>query len=207
MLLAGAVQAGPYIVDQQNDSLPYSGGFTFQANVGGPVGQSFAPTLSSLNVVELLINDQNPGWGGDVSIAVRIHDGGIGGSVLGTSQTVLFHDQVPQLHFQYPELVRFDFASSIVLTPGQTYTIEPYAVSGLSSLGVFGTGFGIDSYVAGESFFQGGIYAEVGNAPFDLWFREGLAPVPEPETNAMILAGLGLLGFMARRRKQAQVLA
>lgn len=29
-----------------------------------------------------------------------------------------------------------------------------------------------------------------------------LAPVPEPETYAMLLAGLGLLGVVARRRKQ-----
>ena len=28
------------------------------------------------------------------------------------------------------------------------------------------------------------------------------APVPEPETYAMMLAGLGLMGFVARRRKQ-----
>ena len=28
-----------------------------------------------------------------------------------------------------------------------------------------------------------------------------MAPVPEPETYAMLLAGLGLMGFMARRRK------
>lgn len=27
------------------------------------------------------------------------------------------------------------------------------------------------------------------------------APIPEPETYAMMLAGLGMLGFMARRRK------
>lgn len=30
------------------------------------------------------------------------------------------------------------------------------------------------------------------------------APVPEPETYAMLLAGLGVLGFAARRRRQAQ---
>jgi hypothetical protein len=29
-----------------------------------------------------------------------------------------------------------------------------------------------------------------------------IAAVPEPETYAMMLAGLGLLGFIARRRKQ-----
>lgn len=29
-----------------------------------------------------------------------------------------------------------------------------------------------------------------------------VAPVPEPETYGMMLAGLGLVGFMARRRKQ-----
>jgi len=57
-----------------------------------------------------------------------------------------------------------------------------------------------------------------GNYAFDFFFAErhttgsnlkistSLAlvttPVPEPETYAMLLAGLGLLGFMARRRKQ-----
>lgn len=30
------------------------------------------------------------------------------------------------------------------------------------------------------------------------------APVPEPETYGMMLAGLGVLGFLARRRKQAK---
>ena len=31
-----------------------------------------------------------------------------------------------------------------------------------------------------------------------------LTPVPEPETYAMLMAGLGLIGFVARRRKQSQ---
>jgi hypothetical protein len=29
-----------------------------------------------------------------------------------------------------------------------------------------------------------------------------VTPVPEPETYAMLLAGLGLIGFMVRRRKE-----
>ncbi|MES2115261.1 MAG: PEP-CTERM sorting domain-containing protein [Pseudomonadota bacterium] len=33
-------------------------------------------------------------------------------------------------------------------------------------------------------------------------YRAYILPVPEPETYAMLLAGLGVLGFMARRRKQ-----
>ena len=33
------------------------------------------------------------------------------------------------------------------------------------------------------------------------WYT-ATSPVPEPETYAMLLAGLGLLGFMAHRRKQ-----
>ena len=34
-------------------------------------------------------------------------------------------------------------------------------------------------------------------------FNLNLAPVPEPETYGMLLAGLGVLGVLARRRKQA----
>ncbi|MEG2963026.1 MAG: FxDxF family PEP-CTERM protein [Janthinobacterium sp.] len=34
-------------------------------------------------------------------------------------------------------------------------------------------------------------------------FNLNLAPVPEPETYGMMLAGLGILGFLARRRKQS----
>jgi PEP-CTERM motif len=35
-------------------------------------------------------------------------------------------------------------------------------------------------------------------------FASSVTAVPEPETYSMMLAGLGLLGFAARRRKQAQ---
>jgi hypothetical protein len=44
-----------------------------------------------------------------------------------------------------------------------------------------------------------------GTDGFDHYFRldsSQVAAVPEPETYAMMLAGLGLIGFAARRRKQ-----
>jgi hypothetical protein len=33
-------------------------------------------------------------------------------------------------------------------------------------------------------------------------FSQSAVPVPEPETYAMMLAGLGALGFISRRRRQ-----
>lgn len=33
------------------------------------------------------------------------------------------------------------------------------------------------------------------------WYIPNVSPIPEPETYAMMLAGLGILGFVARRRK------
>ena len=38
-------------------------------------------------------------------------------------------------------------------------------------------------------------------------FNSTTAPIPEPETYAMMLAGLGLMGFVARRRRQGRIVA
>jgi hypothetical protein len=51
---------------------------------------------------------------------------------------------------------------------------------------------------------QGGIhYLAIANEVSNTTSVYSLAPVPEPETYAMLLAGLGLLGFTARRRKSS----
>jgi len=194
-LAGGAAQAAD-TVDQFNTG-PVAGGFTLNA---GPIGQGFTPALSALDFVELQINDQNPGDGQGALIAVRIRAGGIAGAVVGTSQTVAFADQAP-LPFQAPERVRFSFTTPVALTPGATYVIEPFrAAPGGSDLGVFGTGFGIDAYASGVSYFRGAVFDDREGAPFDLWFSEGVAAVPEPSAALLLLAGLPLLWWRHARR-------
>ena len=36
----------------------------------------------------------------------------------------------------------------------------------------------------------------------DISFNAAVTPVPEPETYAMLLAGVGVIGWVARRRRQ-----
>ncbi len=55
-----------------------------------------------------------------------------------------------------------------------------------------------------KGFTMGGMhYLAIANEVSNTTTVYSLAPVPEPETYAMLLAGLGLLGFAARSRKQS----
>jgi PEP-CTERM motif len=61
--------------------------------------------------------------------------------------------------------------------------------------------FSSQANAAGSSRGQGGIYAEFDNFNFSGGNGGGvISAVPEPETYAMLLAGLGLIGFTVRRR-------
>ncbi|WP_374049964.1 FxDxF family PEP-CTERM protein [Nitrosomonas sp. sh817] len=51
------------------------------------------------------------------------------------------------------------------------------------------------TFASGQFGFYNNSQSNVRYAGFEV------TPVPEPETYAMLLAGLGLVGFMARRRK------
>jgi len=76
---------------------------------------------------------------------------------------------------------------------GQTITVNSNTVSGNEGNGVvqFTGTFSLLNWSNTPEFF----YA------FTVGLNGPVGAVPEPETYAMLLAGLGLLGFMARRRK------
>ncbi len=100
----------------------------------------------------------------------------------------------------------------LVVTDADTYTFNQF--SGFS----FGfTGFGANNSL--DAFYVG-FKADDGEMITDLVFYGGgfpegdainafeasnfsVTPVPEPETYALMLAGLGVVGFMARRRRAA----
>lgn len=73
-----------------------------------------------------------------------------------------------------------------------------------TSLGVFTVDASGGSDVLGTHSFSGLVSSIewAGNPGFVQVSTLTISPVPEPETYAMLLAGLGLLGFAARRRQQ-----
>lgn len=70
-----------------------------------------------------------------------------------------------------------------------------FAILGLTSLGQLANQ---TSYLVGFN------DSDIGDADHDdLAVRVSASPIPEPSTYAMLLAGLGAVGFMARRRRPA----
>lgn len=109
-------------------------------------------------------------------------------------------------------------ASIVVLDLGENgFTLNAYdaAVGGnlVSSASLFGLGLGNNNFktlsVSAASIFRLEMFqvfsaSDDGVIVEDFRFAAAAA-VPEPETYAMLLAGLGLLGFAARRRLQAGI--
>ncbi len=89
----------------------------------------------------------------------------------------------------------YDFGGTLLSTGAQASTglIDTWTIN-------------YDNLAAGSYYLrvEGNI---TGRAASDFGGNLALAPVPEPETYAMMLGGLGLLAFTARRRKQKEAQA
>ena len=134
--------------------------------------------------------------------------------------TTVAHIHAPATAAQIVSAVPFAGTWGVATQPG-TLTGFPSGLTSGSYSGAPYSSLLVGSYTAGFLGANGGTaalaeaalltYLHTGKAYLNIHstaFPGGeikgyLVPIPEPETYAMLLAGLGLLGFVARRRKQA----
>jgi hypothetical protein len=164
--------------DQTNTGLPV--GSLFQnILVFSPIGQSFTPTLTSLNFVNLLT--ATVGSTSPFTLEVDIRSGSISETILGTSQPTLVTPPSAIATIVTP----FTFSTPVTLVPGDLYVMQVLTVSGDALVG----SANINNYPGGTEILGG--VAQPNN---DLWFQEGIA-APEPGT--LLLLGTGLIGLLA----------
>jgi hypothetical protein len=151
----------------------------------GGVGQEFTPTLDKLDFVDLLLLSMQPNDTGTFQLNVR--EGSLAGPVVGVSQPLWL-----TMNGDTPASAHFQFSDAISLVPERTYVLEvphqgPY----------WGAIIGVSSYDRGRA-----INLAAGEWPdnLDLWFREGIAVVPEPRVGALAASAILLLLFTRTRR-------
>lgn len=160
------------IFDQTNTGLPL-GTLSQNLLVFSPLGQSFTPTFTSLNFVNLLADN------GSATLEVNILLGSISGPILGTSQPTVIQFSL------VPTLASFSFSTPVTLIPGNLYVIEPFVVSGDTLIVSTDT----NNYPGGTQILGG-----IPQPNNDLWFQEGIS-ISEP--GALHLLGTGLIGLLA----------
>jgi hypothetical protein len=140
---------------------------------------------------------------------IRVKDAGLG------TTTLMAEVSVEYLASTGNTEIRFylqDFVNGTITTLGQVPLVIPTSADEIA-LGLMHSGNSSDFtglYAFGTNGVLGNITSFAATAPmFDgtNWVRAGFdafsaVPVPEPETYAMLLAGLGLLGWFGRGRKQ-----
>lgn len=116
MTSAGAVNQW----DQRNDGVP-----ALWLEITGSAAQTFTPSLSSVDTVQLCFTSEA---GGD--IAVKILDSS--GNAIGTSSTYAVIESPAPWPASIPpnQVGTFAFSPPVALTPGATYTIQTVNVSG-----------------------------------------------------------------------------
>ena len=178
-----------FIFDQQSSATSANAFAGIIMQNSYPLGQSFTPTLTGIDFVQLAFRDKNIGNNLGATVFMNVRSDSITGTILGTTAPV----SMPDGFGAGPNaaIATFFFASTVSLQPETLYYLEPIVQSG-------------DQWVIcdGEYFYFRGTEIGLGTSfpASDLWFREGIL-VPEPSALAVVLLGAGVLAWMRRGRR------
>jgi hypothetical protein len=194
LFLATALQlhGQGYVYDQQSATTPlYINYDTFDIS-RMMLYESFVPTLSSIDFVQLEISDYPDSSTSGAKLAVGIYSGSPSApTFLGSSELVSLPANFRNDGIEDSGIVTFDWATAISLTPGQTYYIVPVQITGDNAWSVA---------VTDNTYPNGGLYGFTGT---DLWFREG-ETVPEPSEWALWTIGGLLIAGVLRFKGEMQ---
>jgi hypothetical protein len=181
-LTFGAVAQGTFIYDQQSANETAGGGGAVAIQANEPIGQSFAPALSSVGFIRLFLSD-NAFDSVGATVYVNLRTNSITGPILSSTDPVFMPDR-------FSGYTNFIFVTPVAVVPGVTYFFQPVVQSGDSWSVVAYNSY---NYQGGNAFEQG-----LSLPSIDLWFREGIV-VPEPSSLSLLI-GSGVL-FYVRRAK------
>ena len=166
-------------IDQSHPRSP--SGACLDTNFFSPIGQEFIPQFSSLNFVDLFIEDGALNVNPDGVFQVNIRADTVAGTLLGSSTVTHVPDDTNLGGGD--TLTRFEFSTPVPLTPGQTHVMEILELTpDFSNYSVCGSLFGHDGiYPGGHAIIDG--VPQVGD---DFWFAEGIADEPVAFTNTPV---------------------
>jgi PEP-CTERM motif len=196
LLAATSAYGQGFIYDQQVTQSPQGSGGSETIQSEQPVGQSFTPSLSSIDFVILDLSDYTSGNGLGATVYMNLWSGSISnGTLMASTDPVFMPDGFGDPGYGgFPGTNTFFFATPVSLTPGTTYYLQPFVQSG--------DGWRVDGY---DYNYSGGVeyvngVVDPGN---DLWFREGIIQaVPEPSAACLLFLGGGLFLYARHKRKK-----
>ena len=191
IILMGLVTAqcvcgqGTLLVDQASSLGPPSESDLFSIQSASPLGQSFTPSLSAIDYIQLGMGVGNRDGLG-AAVYVNLMSTSFTGPIIGSTTPVV-------MPYGYGfQATTFYFPASVSVTPGTQYYFRIIVQSG----GTWNTGpAGPYNYAGGTGY---GLGVAVPNE--DLWFQEGIV-VPEPSAAWFALLGGGALVYARHKRR------